>query len=349
LLKATATEASAQIYQIQVWDKGTGQKLAESAPGTSSFQQTLTLSPGTHQLIVEDISNGNFQALHKALVSLTVAADGVYIAAPLPSATSASPVVVNASAIESASQIYQLQVWDSTTGQKLGESAPGTSTINQTFALSPGTHQIVVEDISAGSFQPLHKAAENITVLPDGVSITSPFPSATTTSHVLVNASASESTASIYQLQVWDSTTGQKLGQSATGTSTINQTFALAPGAHQIVVEDISAGTFQPLHKAAANVTVMPDGVSITSPLPNATTTSQVLINALASESAASIYQLQVWDTTTGQKLGASAPGTSTLNQTFTLAPGPHQIVVEDISSGTFQTLHKASLTINVQ
>jgi hypothetical protein len=349
LLKANATEASTQIYQLQVWDQGAGQKLAESAPGTSSFQQTLTLSPGTHQLVVEDISTGNFQVLHKALVSLTVVTDGVYIATPLPSTASASPVLVSASAIESAAQIYQLQVWDSSTGQKLGESAPGTSTINQTFALAPGAHQIIVEDISAGSFQTLHKAAANITVLPDGVSIASPLPSVTTTSQVLVSASASESAAGIYQVQVWDSTTGQKLGESAPGTSAINQTFALAPGAHQIVVEDISAGSFQPLHKAAVNLTVMADGVSITSPLPSATATSQVQLSAIASEFTSNIYQLQIWDATTGQKLGQSAAGTSTINQTLTLAPGPHQLVVEDISASTFQTLHKASVTLNVQ
>jgi len=52
LVNASAAEAGAQIYQIQVWDKGTGQKLAESAPGTSTFKQVLSLSPGTHQLVV---------------------------------------------------------------------------------------------------------------------------------------------------------------------------------------------------------------------------------------------------------------------------------------------------------
>jgi hypothetical protein len=70
---------------------------------------------------------------------------------------------VNASARESAAGIYQLQVWDNTTGKKLGESAPGSSTISQTFSLTPGTHEIVVEDISAGTFQALHKSSVTIT------------------------------------------------------------------------------------------------------------------------------------------------------------------------------------------
>src|ERR1700739_2975521 len=155
LVNASATESGAQIYQIQVWDKGTGQKLAESAPGTSTIKQLVSLSPGTHQLVIEDISTGNFQVLHKAIVTLTAVADGVVISSPLPGASSGPVVRVNASATESAAQIYQLQVWDSTTGQKLGESAPGTSTINQTFSLAPGMHQVVVEDISGGTFQTL--------------------------------------------------------------------------------------------------------------------------------------------------------------------------------------------------
>lgn len=248
---ASATEANAQIYQLQVWDRTTGTKLAESAPGTSTFQQALALTPGTHQLVIEDLATGNFQVLHKAVVTLTVRADGVTIASPASNATTSGPLVqVSASAIESAAQIYQLQVWDNTTGQKLGESAPGTSSINQGFSLAPGTHQIIVEDISTGTFRTLHQASVNVSVLADGVFIASPLNNSTAATQVTVSASARESTASIWQLQVWDIATGIKLGESAPGTSTINQTFTLAPGTHQIVVEDISTGTFQALHKA---------------------------------------------------------------------------------------------------
>jgi hypothetical protein len=163
---------------------------------------------------------------------------------------------VSASAIESATQIYQLQVWDNTTGQKLGETAPGTSAINQVFTLAPGAHQIVVEDISTGTFRGLHKSAVNVTVLADGVSINSPAPNSVSGQQVTVSASARESTAAIYQLQVWDATTGIKLGESVPGSSTINQTFLLSSGTHQIVVEDISVGTFQALHQSSVAVKV---------------------------------------------------------------------------------------------
>ena len=255
-VNASAAEPSAQIYQLQVWDSTTGVKLGESAPGTSAINQTFTLAPGTHQLVVEDISTGNFQALHKALVTVSVRADGVYIASPAANASMGQLVQVSASAIESAEQIYQLQVWDNTTGQKLGESAPGTSSINQAYSLASGTHQLIVEDISTGTFQTMHKSAVNITVLADGVFISSPLNNATSTAQVTVSASARESAAQIWQLQVWDATTGVKLGQSAANTSTISQTYTLAPGKHQIVVEDITTGTFQALHKATVLVQV---------------------------------------------------------------------------------------------
>ena len=273
---------------------------------------------------------------------------GVTITSPAQNSTTGTQVLVTASATEPAAQIYQVQVWDDTTGQKLGESAPNTSTISQTFSLLPGTHRIVVEDISTGTYSDLHTASVDINVVADGVTINSPVNNSTTGTQVQVTASAVESSSQIYQLQVWDDTTGQKLGQSAANTSSINQTFTLAPGPHRLVVEDISTGTYSDLHIASVNINVVADGITITSPANGATTGAQVLVTASARESSAQIYQIQVWDNTTGKKLGQSAPGTSTISQTYTLGRGTHQLIVEDISAGTFQVLHKASVTIKV-
>ena len=104
---------------------------------------------------------------------------------------------------------------------------------------------------------------------------------------------------------------------------------------------------------ASAEVSAMKDFfsgyVTVTSPPQNAITGTSVLVTASATETNAQIYQIQVWDSTTGKKLGESAPGTSTINQTFTLAPGTQTLVIEDISTGTYKTLHKAVVTITVQ
>lgn len=103
---------------------------------------------------------------------------------------------------------------------------------------------------------------------------------------------------------------------------------------------------------ASANVSAMKDFfsgyVTITSPAQNAVTGTSVQVSAFAVETNAQIYQLQVWDRTTGKKLGESAPGTSTINETFTLAPGAHTLVVEDISTGTYKWIHKAVVSITV-
>lgn len=276
----------------------------------------------------------------------------VTIASPLPNAVTGTQVLVSASAVETSFQIYQLQVWDSTTGQKLGESTPGTSTINQTFSLAPGSHQIVVEDISTGSFQAVHKAVVTITVSTSGggggtagVTITAPVPNSTSGEQVLVNASASEANAQIYQLQVWDSTTGQKLGESAPGTATIHQTFSLAPGAHQIVVEDTSTGNFAVLNKSSVNVNVSSNpGVNILSPANNSTVKGPVLISAFANASA-SINRLEVWDTTTGAKL-ADSFGTE-VDASFSLAAGQHSILVQAIN-GNSQIVSKSQVSVTV-
>jgi len=74
-----------------------------------------------------------------------------------------------------------------------------------------------------------------------------------------------------------------------------------------------------------------------------------VTVSASAHESTATVYNVQVWDATTGKKLGQSAAGTSTINQTYTLTPGTHQLVVEDISTGTYQILHQTSITVTLQ
>ncbi len=102
----------------------------------------------------------------------------------------------------------------------------------------------------------------------------------------------------------------------------------------------------------AANVSAMNDffsstggSVTITSPTQNATTGTQVQVTATATEPSAQISQLQVWDDTLGQKL--AVVNGSSINQSFTLAPGFHRLIVEDMSV-TYQVLHKASVDITV-
>ncbi len=271
----------------------------------------------------------------------TSGTSGVTVNSPVNNSTTGTSVLVDAFANESGATIDHLEVWDN--GTKLGNSPPG-STIHQNFTLPVGSHQMTVQDISTGTFQVLHKTIVNFTVSADGVTINSPVAGSTTGTSVLVDASATESGATIDHLEVWDN--GTKLGNSPPG-STIHQTFVLSSGSHQMTVQDMSTGTFQVLHKSVVTFTVSADGVTINSPVTGSTSGTQVLVNASATESGASIDHLEVWDNTTGQKLGDSPKG-STVNQSYNLAVGQHQIIVQDMSTGTFQVLHKSSVTITV-
>jgi hypothetical protein len=321
-----------------------GPNVTPNTISTSAYKHENTL-----RTLLDALGITTYPGASASVTAMTDFFSGyVTVTSPVQNAVTSGQVLVSAAATEPAAQIFELQVWDATTGTKLGESPQGTSTISQTFSLTPGIHQLVVEDISTGDFHALHQAVVSVTVLADGVVITSPVAHATTGPNVLVSASATESTAQIYQLQVWDATTGTKLGESAPGSSTISQTFSLAPGAHKLAVKDISTGDFHALHRATVDITVTADGVVIATPAANASTGPQVLVTASATESQAQIYQLQVWDATTGTKLGESAQGTSTISQTFSLAPGVHQLVVEDLNPGDFQALHKAVVNITV-
>ena len=331
---ASATEPGTQISQLQLWDNTTGRKLA--VVNGSSINQSFTLAGGAHELVVEDL-NTSFQVLHKATVDITVSG-GVTITSPAEGATTGTQVQVTASATEPGTQISQLQVWDNTTGQKL--AVVNGSSINQTFTLGTGAHQLVVEDLNT-SFQVLHKARVDIAVSEtSGVTITSPVNGATMGGQVLVTASANETGTQVVQLQLWDNTTGQKL--AVVNGASIDQTVNLGIGGHQLVVEDLNS-SWQVLHRANVDITVAP-GVTIASPAQGATTGSEVTVIASSAENT-QISQLQIWDDTTGAKLGVF--WSSAVNQTFTLAAGKHQIVVEDLNT-SFQVLHKASVAISV-
>jgi acid phosphatase len=250
LVDASAVESGATIDHLEVWDNGV--KLGNS-PSGSTIHQTFVLSSGSHQMTVQDISTGTFTVLHKSIVNFTVSADGVTIISPVTGSTSGTQVLVNATATESGATIDHLEVWDNTTGQKLGNSPQG-STVNQSYNLAAGQHQIIVQDMSTGTFQVLHKSSVTITVASTpGVTILAPAANSSQSSPVLISAYANSST-SIDHLEIWDDTTGTKLGNSA-GTE-VDASFHLASGTHTLIVQSMSAGTFQVLNKSQVTITV---------------------------------------------------------------------------------------------
>lgn len=217
-----------------------------------------------------------------------------------------------------------------------------TLTVSTTSSTPPGTYTLTVTGTSGSLVQ-----SANLTILVNtsgSVTISAPANSSNQSTSVRVTASASESGTQIAQMQVWDNTTGVRLGLN--NGSTIDQTYTLAAGTHQIIVEDLAAGTFAVIHTSTVNITVFADGVHITAPANNASITGPVHVTGFATEAATQIAQMQVWDNTTGVRLGIN--NGSTIDQTYTLAAGTHQIVMEDLAAGTFALLHTSTVTVTI-
>lgn len=286
----------------------------------------------------------------------TANAGGVAVNSPANQSIQGTSVLVNAQASEDNTTIDHMEVWDN--GNKLGNVF--STSINQRFTLSAGTHQMTVQDIGPGpSYSVLHKVQVDFTVSgTNGVTITTPADGSTQSVLLPLNAFAVESSSVPHHLEIWDS--GTKLGNSPLGT-TVSQFFTVPTGAQQLTVKDVTSSN-QVLHTAQVNVTVSSaQGVYVNSPANGSTQGTSVLVNAYAYEQINPeppppfipqlIDHMDVWDN--GVKLGNSPTGygqTSLfINQTYTLSSGAHQMTIEDIGPGpNFSVIHKTMVNFTV-
>ena len=280
---------------------------------------------------------------------------GVAIDSPANNSNQGTNVLVKAAASENGRIINRLEVWDTTTGVKLG-NFPGT-TVNQAFTFTTGQHQLVVQDVDSGNGV-YHKEYATINVSSsNGVFISQPANNSTQSGKLLpVTAYAVEGSTPIARLEVWDN--GTKLGDSPLG-STVAQWYPnLSAGAHALTVQDIASnGTI--IHKSTFNYTASSaDGVYLNAPVSNSSQTgSTVLINAYASEYASSVLidHMEVWDNTHGVKLANSPTGTGVtslyINQNVTLGfgAGTYQLAISDINATGFTKVHTTNVTITIK
>ncbi|HEX3853271.1 MAG TPA: Ig-like domain-containing protein [Polyangiaceae bacterium] len=121
----------------------------------------------------------------------------------------------------------------------------------------------------------------------------------------------------------------------------------VTPGPHKIVVNNWnSTGTV-----GSSTPNNFSYGVVITSPTNGASVSNPVSLAAAASEDVG-INQMQVWDNTTGVKLGAySNTDTSntwmSITKSYTLGAGSHQLIVEDLDN-SFKVIRQSSTTVTV-
>lgn len=283
-------------------------------------------------------------------------AGGVAIDSPANSSVQGTSVLVKATASELGSSIDHIEVWDN--GTKLANVF--ASTVDQSFTLAAGSHQITVQDIGPGpNFAVLHKEVTSFTVsATNSVVVSTPTSGSTQAVFFPVNAYAVEGSTPIDHLEVWAD--GNKLGDSPKG-STISQWFTLSATTHNLTVQAMtSSGTV--LSKSVVNLTASSaNGVYVNTPAANATVSATIPVNAYSYEANGStqvVDHMEVWDNTHGVKLANSPTGTGVtslyISQNVTVdrakyGPGTYQLAISDIDAATFAVIHTTLVNVNVQ
>ena len=175
-LTAFATELGPQasstgVDHLEVWN---GPNKIGDSPKGASLSQWYSLSPGSYNLTVQDVS-ATGTVLHKSNVGMTISsARGVFVNSPANGSTWPNTrIQINAYAYEQSGSstplVDHIEVWDTTHGVKLGESVTGVGVnslfINQTITLpKAGVYQLAISDINANGYAPIHTANVTITV-----------------------------------------------------------------------------------------------------------------------------------------------------------------------------------------
>jgi hypothetical protein len=272
LVNAAASELSAQVDHMEVWDnfKGKATKLGNVFSKTIDQAFPVT-GNGSHQMTVQDIGSApGYEVLHSEVTNYTASSTyGVFVNTPANNSTQATLFSLNAFAVEAAAEesssgIDHIEVWNG--NAKLGDSPKGTS-ISQWYSLAPGNYTLTVQDVTKTG-QRIHESNISFTVSSStGMYVNSPANNSTwSTTTIPVNAYAYEqngsSTPLVDHIEVWDNTHGIKLAQSPTGVG-VNSTFinqsvtVSSPGTYQLAIEDINPNNgYKSIHTAYVNVTV---------------------------------------------------------------------------------------------
>jgi Phosphoesterase family len=272
LVNAAASELSAQVDRMEVWDTFNGKATKLGNVFSKTIDQAFAVSGnGAHIMTVQDIGGPPaYAVLHKEVTKYTVSSTyGVFVKTPASNSTQAalfplSAFAVEARAQESSSGIDHIEVWNG--NSKLGDSPRGTN-ISQWYSLAPGSHDLTIQDVTS-SGQHIHERNVNFTVSSRlGMFVNSPANDSTwSTTTIPINAYAYEQngakTPLVDHIEVWDNTHGVKLGQSPTGVGVnsvfINQNVSLpGPGTYQLAIFDTDPNNgYKAIHTEYMNVTV---------------------------------------------------------------------------------------------
>ncbi|MGA8433138.1 MAG: alkaline phosphatase family protein [Candidatus Sulfotelmatobacter sp.] len=277
LVNAAASELSAQVDHMEVWDTFNGKSTKLGDVSGKNINQAFPVSGnGLHQMTIEDIGPApSYPILHREVTSYNESSTyGVFIATPADNSTQAplfpfSALAVESAAAESSTGIDHLELWNGNT--KIGDSPKG-ATLNQWFTMSPGKYALTLEDVSSAG-KSIHQSQINFTISNSpGVYVNSPANNSTwPTTTVPINAYAYEQngakTPLVDHIEVWDTTDGKKLGESVTGVGVnsvfINQTVTLpkAGQSYRLAIMDINPNNdYQAIHTTYVTVTIKAAG-----------------------------------------------------------------------------------------
>ncbi|HZW79833.1 MAG TPA: alkaline phosphatase family protein [Candidatus Deferrimicrobiaceae bacterium] len=272
LVNAAASELSAQVDHMEVWDTFNGKATKLGNVFSKTIDQAFSVSGnGAHQMTIQDIGGPpSYKTLHKEVTSYTRSSTyGVFVKTPAKNSTQGTLFPLSAFAVEAGAErtssgIDHIEVWNGDT--KLGDSPRG-NVVSQWYSLEPGNYTLTVQDVNS-SEQRLHETKVNFTVSSTpGVHINSPANNSVwSTTTVPINAYAFEQDGSktplVDHIEVWDSTHGVKLGESPTGVGVnsafINQKVTLPKaGSYELAIMDINPNNgYKPIHTSYVSVTV---------------------------------------------------------------------------------------------
>jgi hypothetical protein len=272
LVNAAASELSAQVDHMEVWDTFNGEATKLGNISGKTIDEAFAVSGnGAHTMTVQDVSGPPaYAVLHKEVTKYTESSTyGVFVKTPANNSTQATLFPLSAFAVEagaerSSSGIDHIEVWNGDT--KLGDSPKGTS-VSQWYSLEPGSYTLTVQDVNS-SEERLHESKVSFTVSASpGVHVNSPANNSIwSTTTVPINAYAYEQDGSktplVDHIEVWDNTHGVKLGESPTGVGVnsvfMNQNITLPKaGSYELAIMDINPNNgYKPIHTSYVSVTV---------------------------------------------------------------------------------------------
>jgi phosphatidylinositol-3-phosphatase len=253
--------------------------------------------------------------------------NAVTVSNPMPNATVASPVHIQASTSDSSAvTAMQIYVDDVLKYQVAG------NVVNTHLLLALGQHLIVVQSWDAGGG--IHKRGVDVTVQAEAVVVTSPAPNAVVGPSVSVSASGNgQSPVTKMQLYV-DGVPGYVSSGSTLNTSTLLRT-----GNHKLAVQ--STDKLGALTTTTVAVTSASPAVQILAPAQNTSTYSPISISA-TTQDPTPVTAVQIY---VDNQLTYQVSGTG-VQAWLQMSPGQHYVVVQawDAAGATY----KSGVTINV-